>query len=295
MEEQAMRLLCVHAHFDDYEFVAAGTFDRFRERWGSSLEARLIVCTDGAAGHHQLGWSETRERRWQEQQASAALGGYQVERLVLPDGRLRPEANPIVDRPFLAALWSRIRAFEPDYLFCPPIPRDPLAGIHVDHVAVASAVRQVAYMINVPHAYSDLYPELGGEPRPCRVPVILNTYDGYMVGSNMLDFAVDIEGSFDLIARMTWCHQSQVCEWLPWVGRHRMPTPGSLDEWREVLRQRYRRQSRELGISESVAAEAFMVTSWGEVPSRAQLENDFPPLIPEISTFSNLERRLSLD
>ena len=53
---------------------------------------------------------------------------------------------------FLAALWKAIRDFEPDYLFCPPLPGDPLAGVHTDHLTVAQAVREVAYLINVPHA-----------------------------------------------------------------------------------------------------------------------------------------------
>jgi LmbE family N-acetylglucosaminyl deacetylase len=78
----------------------------------------------------------------------------------------------MVSTELLAALWKAIRDFEPDYLFCPPFPSDALAGIHVDHVAVAEAVRKVAYMINVPHAFTPEYPADESKSEPCKVPVI---------------------------------------------------------------------------------------------------------------------------
>lgn len=285
-----MKLLCIHAHFDDFEFVAGGTFDQFRRKYGAELATKLIVCTDGAAGHHERGLEETRKMRWEEQKAAAEIGGHEVERLRMPDGTLRCEANPDVDRPFLAALWRAIREFEPDYLFCPPLPQDPLVGVHVDHVAVAEAVRKVAYMINVPHAYLDIFPELEKPPVPCKVPVILNTYDAYMLGANACDFLVNVEESFDRICEMAWCHQSQIREWLPWVGRHRMPVPESFDDWKTVLRDRFRRQANDLGLNEQVAVEAFTVTAWGEIPTLDQIKNEFPNLVAEKSGMANLKR-----
>lgn len=288
-----MRLLCVHAHYDDFEFVAAGTFDRIKQQNPGEVTTKLVVCTDGAAGHHFRGLDETRELRWNEQKEASKLGGHEVERLRLPGGRLREEANPVVDREFLAALWRTIRAFEPDYLFCPPIPQDPLAGVHVDHVAVAEAVRKVAYMINVPHAFIDLYPELEGPAMTCKVPVILNTYDAYMAGANPFDFVVDVESAFGTICDMAWCHQSQVCEWLPWVGRHRMPVPASKEEWDGLMRERFDRQNRELGLPLGLAVEAFMVSAWGTVPSIEQIERDFPGMIQGLSEMSNLKERLA--
>src|SRR6267143_1944563 len=147
-----MKILCIHAHFDDFEFVAAGTFELWRRKLGASLQARVVVCTDGKAGHQFRTREETGVLRLQEQLASAKIGKYEFEQLKLPDGQVPREACLQVSAPLLASLWNSIRAFEPDYLFCPPIAADPLTGIHVDHVAVAEAVRKVAYMINVPHA-----------------------------------------------------------------------------------------------------------------------------------------------
>ena len=194
-----MRILCVHAHFDDYEFVASGTFELWKRKLGDKLRARVLVCTDGKAGHHFRSREELHHVRMLEQQASARLGGYELEVLRLPDGQVPREACLQVTTPLLAALWKSIRDFEPDYLFCPPIAADPLAGLHVDHLAVAEAVRKVAYMINVPHAFTPEYPADETHSTPCKVPVILNVYDGYMAGANSFDLAVDVEEVFSKI------------------------------------------------------------------------------------------------
>jgi len=58
-----------------------------------------------------------------------------------------------------------------------------------------------------------------------------------------------------------------------------MPVAANLAEWREVMRARFDRQARELGLSAEVACEVFTVTAWGEVPRPEQLELDFPNLI----------------
>jgi LmbE family N-acetylglucosaminyl deacetylase len=285
-----MKVLFVHAHFDDYEFTAAGLFELWRRKLGSDFSAKLIVCTDGRAGHHLLSAAETTRTRIAEQKASADIGKYEFECLRFPDGSIPREACLLVTRDLLAAIWKAIRDFEPDYLFCPPLSTDALAGVHVDHVSVAEAVRKVAYMINVPHAFLEEYPSNEIEPKPCKVPVILNTYDAYMAGANHPDFVVDVEVAFESICQMTWCHQSQIMEWLPWVGRHKLDVPQSFEDWNVLLRNRFARQNKELGMEGDRAFEAFLVTAWGEVPSKSQIFNDFPGLDIESSRFENLLR-----
>ena len=287
-----MKILCVHAHFDDFEFSAAGTFELWRRKLGASLKARVIVCTDGRAGHHFRTREETGQIRLQEQFESARIGGYEFELLKLPDGQAPREACLQVSPDLLAALWKAIREFEPDYLFCPPLPADPLAGIHVDHVAVAEAVRQVAYMLNVPHAFTPEYPADETKPVQCKVPVIVNLFDSYMAGANACDIAVDVEPAFQKICEMSWCHQSQIMEWLPWVGRHDMAPPKNLDEWSQTLRRRFENKNRKLGLVSSGALELFVVTAWGVVPSFEQIVKDFPNIVPEDSNLEGLRQRL---
>jgi LmbE family N-acetylglucosaminyl deacetylase len=289
-----MKALCVHAHYDDYEFVVAGTFELWRRKLGNAFRGRVLVCTDGQAGHQFRPRPETGQIRLREQEASARLGGYEFELLRLPNGQPPREACLQVSAELLAALWKTIREFEPDYLFCPPLPANPLAGVHPDHLTIAEAVRRVAYMINVPHAFTPEYPADETISHPCKTPVILNVYDGYMFGANAFDLAVDVEETFPLIAEMSFCHQSQILEWLPWVGRHNMQAPKSFAEWSATLRQRFDRKSRELGLQTDHAVEVFTVTAWGEIPAYGQIVADFPGLLVESSNLASLKERLQV-
>jgi LmbE family N-acetylglucosaminyl deacetylase len=287
-----MKILSLHAHFDDFEFVAAGTFEVWRRKLGRRLTARVVVCTDGKAGHHFRTREETGRIRFQEQLNSAKIGGYEFDVLRFPDGTLPREACLQLTPMLLAALWKAIRDFEPDYLFCPPIPTDALAGVHVDHVAVAEAVRKVAYMINVPHAFTPEYPADESNSRPCKVPVIIAVHDPYMSGSNQYDLAVDIEEAFPKVCEMTFCHQSQIMEWIPWVGRHNMDPPGSMADWSKTLRSKFQARNKELGIRSKRLVEVFTVTAWGEIPTLPQLREDFPNLVPGLSRLARLNTRL---
>ncbi len=287
-----MKILSVHAHYDDFEFTAAGTFTAWKEKRGGDLRARVIVCTDGRAGHHFRPPAETAALRMSEQEQSARVGGFEFEPLRLPDGQQPREACLLLSRDLLAALWKAIREFEPDYLFCPPVPADPLAGIHVDHVTVAEAVRRVAYMINVPHAFTAEYPSSESPARPCRVPVIVNVYDGYTFGSNSYDLAVDVEAQFERICAMSWCHQSQIAEWLPWVGRHDTDAPATPEDWKRTMRRRFDRKNSELGIRSGHAMEVFTVTAWGTVPPLRRITEDFPGLVADTERLGALESRL---
>lgn len=288
-----MKALFVHAHFDDYEFVAAGTFEMWRRKLGKDFQGRVLVCTDGKAGHHFRTREETGKLRVKEQEASAKIGQYDFQLLRLPNGEVPREACLQITMPFLAALWKAIRDFEPDYLFCPTLPNDPLAGIHNDHVTIAEAVRRVAYMINVPHAFTPEYPADETKSQPCKTPVIINVYDPYMFGANSFDLALDVEEAFAAICQMTWCHQSQISEWIPWVGRHAMPPPKNFDDWSAYMRKRFQTQNRELGIKSSHAVEVFRVTAWGEVPELKTVVQDFPSLLKPTSPLEELEKKLT--
>lgn len=289
-----MKVLHVHAHFDDFEFVAAGTFELWRRRLGAEFQGKIIVCTDGRSGHQFRTREETARVRLAEQQASAKLGGYAFEMLRKPNGQPFEEACRVLTTDLLAALWQSIREFEPDYLICPPLPTDPQAGVHPDHITVAEAVRRVAYMINVPHAFLGEYP-VADETRSrwVKTPVILNAYDGYMAGANTADLVVDVDEAFDLIAEQSWCHQSQINEWLPWVARHHIEPTADVDAWKQKLRTRFARQSRELGLPAGRAHEAFAVTAWGIVPTVGQLQRDFPNLVGEAAREERLRAKLT--
>ncbi|WP_035615849.1 PIG-L family deacetylase [Haloferula sp. BvORR071] len=287
-----MKAMFVHAHYDDYEFTAAGTFELWRQR-DADFRGRVVVCTDGCAGHHFHTREETGRIRLAEQVESARLGGYEFKPLRLPNGMIPREACLQGTLELYAALWRAVRDFEPDYLFCPPLATDPLVGIHNDHQTVAEAVRRVAYMINVPHAFTPEYPEDETASVPCKVPVIVNVHDSYMSGANACDLAVDVEEVFDTVARLAWCHQSQIREWLPWVGRHHLSPPADLEEWSAALRERFERKNRELGLPGGRATEVFRITAWGAVPTLEDILRDFPPLLENGPGLDQLAQRLA--
>jgi len=91
---------------------------------------------------------------------------------------------------------------------------------------------------------------------------------------------------------MTWCHQSQVTEWLPWVGRHDMAVPKTVADWETILRARFARHNVELGLNTTRAVEVFRITAWGVVPELGQLLQDFPSVWKEGSNLAQLEARL---
>lgn len=288
-----MKALCVHAHFDDFEFVVSGLFTLWQRAAPGQTQVRAVVCTDGAAGHHLLSREETAQVRLKEQLNSARIGGYEFELLRLPDGNAPRELRLEQTPDFLPALWKSVRNFEPDYLFSPPIPENPLAGVHIDHVDVAEAVRDLAYLINVPHAFTPEYPQAVQEPRWLKTPVILTVYDSYMAAGNGFDLVIDVEETFEAICEMSFCHQSQIAEWLPWIGRHEMEIITSFPEWRKAMRKRFTRKNQVLGIDSTHALEFFNVTAWGTIPTFDQLLKDFPNIQPRFSHLDALRTRLA--
>src|SRR6267378_1416047 len=112
IQQSIMKVLSVHAHFDDFEFVASGAFELWRRKLGDKLRARILVCTDGKAGHHFRSREETGELRLREQQAAAALGGWEFEMLRLPNGQTPRDGCLQVTADVMAGLWKAIREFE---------------------------------------------------------------------------------------------------------------------------------------------------------------------------------------
>ncbi len=289
-----MKLQCIHAHFDDFEFTCGGLFALTLRRDGAQGVGEVVICTDGQAGHHRRSREETGRVRLDEQLASARLGGYRFEQLRLPGGGVPRDSCLMVDVPLLASLWHAIRRCQPDYLIAPPVISDPLAGIHIDHLAVAEAVRKVAYLINVPHAYTPEFPSSEAVAAPCPVPVVLNAYDHYFKKANAFDLAIDIEDVFSQVCEMGWCHQSQIAEWLPWVGApFARPAPASLAAWKDLVREECLARNAAFGISSRRAFEFFSVTGWGRAPVLDALVADLPGLSLQHSRLEQLRRRLA--
>ncbi|MCX6905981.1 MAG: PIG-L family deacetylase [Verrucomicrobia bacterium] len=101
-----MNILHIHAHFDDFEFAASGTFELWRRKAGPALRARVIVCGDGKAGHHFRTREETGAIRLKEQEESARVGGYEFELLRQPNGQVPREGRLLAAPELLPPLWN---------------------------------------------------------------------------------------------------------------------------------------------------------------------------------------------
>lgn len=274
--------------------MGSGLFEKWKKK-DANLKAKVVVCTNGEAGHHFRTRKETGELRRKEQMESAKIGKYELEFLKYPNGQYPREGCLLVDNFLLAALWKTIREFKPDYLFCPPVTSSTTAGIHIDHIAVADAIRKVAYMINVPHCFLPEYDETTSVSEFIRLPVIINFNDHYIKDANDLDFAINIENEFDNKARMAWCHQSQITEWLPWVsGAAPEKIPKTLEEYKNSLLKNALLRNKKMKINKAGIFEFFTVTAWGRIPTFDAIVSDFPEIDHEAMSLQKLQNKLEL-
>lgn len=194
--------------------------------------------------------------------------GAEYECLTCLDGS-HLHGQVFIDSNFLGGLWNAVRDFEPDYIFCPPVIADPLAGIHIDHYNTAWGVRMIAYQLTVPHAY----PTMNGKPK-MRVayPVVINVDDVY-AGEGDYDFAIDISKVYDLKQNMALCHESQIFEWLPWNSGCET-SKVSTDKFIESFRKRHSDINKRYGNNDSVPREYFRITQWGRKALRKEIEEE---------------------
>lgn len=77
-----MNIAAVTAHPDDAEFLATGTFVKYREK---GHKITIIICTNGNIGHLTLPKEEIARIRWKEAKESAKLLGAEIMNLGYDD------------------------------------------------------------------------------------------------------------------------------------------------------------------------------------------------------------------
>lgn len=125
----AARVVVLAPHPDDETLAVGGLIGVMAQ---SAIDVRVVSVTDGEASHPGVAGLAARRRREQEQ-ALARLGAPQaVDRLGLPDGRVRDHHDHLVD-----VLVDRVRDAE---VLVAPWRHDG----HPDHDAVGEAARIAA-------------------------------------------------------------------------------------------------------------------------------------------------------
>lgn len=209
------RILAIGAHPDDCDIRAGGTALLWAR---AGCVVKFVSVTNGESGHHEMSGEPLIARRTAEAQAAGEVAG--IEYLVMdnPDGKLVPGLDE------RWKLMRVIREFKPD-LILTHRPND----YHPDHRYTSQLVQDCSYLVGVPNVCP--------EAEPLRsAPAIAYFQDEFQKPLPFhADVAVDIDSVFQDKVRMLNCHESQVYEWLPWVGRHDLTTSKDPEERWKIL------------------------------------------------------------
>lgn len=267
---ERLRVLMIGAHPDDCEIDTGGLAVKYRAR-GDVV--KFVSATNGDAGHHQIGGGPLARRRLEETRRVAKVADIEYEVLENSDGRL--EANLATREQFIRL----IREFRPDLLFT-----HRTNDYHPDHRHTGTLVQDASYLIRVPN----ICPQT---PHLTRTPIILYMQDNFQKPTPFTpEVVVAIDDVMDAKVRMLHCHESQMYEWLPYVGGYEVPREDA--ERLAWLRARYERRNgvedagpvrdaliRRYGTEQGSAvrcAEAFEVSEYGRGLKDEEIDRYLP-------------------
>jgi len=267
---QKIRIIMIGAHPDDCDIKGGGAAALL-----SSLgyAVKFVAVTNGDAGHQTMKGTALARRRLAEAQEAGKRFGVTYDVLNNHDGELLPTLEVRLQ------IIKKIREWNADVVIAPR-PND----YHPDHRYTGVLVQDAAYMVAVPN----VAPET---PRLEKNPVFLYFQDHFQRPNPFRpDVAIDISAVYTQKIHALAAHQSQVYEWLPWIGGFldKVPTDKSeqekwLAETRAVKITPDVRASLEKWYGKDTAAqvqhaEAFEVCEYGARPSDEDLRRIFPML-----------------
>jgi LmbE family N-acetylglucosaminyl deacetylase len=215
-DQDGPRLLCFGAHPDDCEIKAGGLAALWTRAGG---QARFVALTDGSAGHHELAGEPLVRRRRAEAAAGARAVGADSVILDNADGMLMPT----LENRF--RVIREIRLFRPDVIVC------RYTGV---------LVQDACYLLKVPN----IVPLV---PVSDRDPVVLFMDDRFTKPEPLRpDVVVSIDPVLEAKLAAVRAHESQVLEWLPWIGGYADEMPDETAGRRAYADQRVATAAREV-------------------------------------------------
>ena len=268
---EPLRVIFIGAHPDDAEGRFGGTAALWAEQ---GAEVMLVSVTNGDAGHQSEGGGALARRRAAESRRSAKILGVSWQTLDFHDGELVPSLRA------REAVIRAIRNWRADIVISHR-PND----YHPDHRYTGQLVQDAAYLVIVPNICPDT-------PRLEHNPVFMYSADRFQkpypfIADVVVDIGAVIEKKIAALAEM----DSQMFEWLPWIGGRLSEVPEGKKERFEWYRQRRlrARKGRENRYYEQVAerygkaraegvqfVETFELCEYGRQPSREELWELFP-------------------
>ena len=234
---------------------------------------KFVSVTNGDAGHQSMGGGMLAKRRMAEAKEAGKRYGVEYEVLDNHDGELLPSLEVRLQ------VIRKIREWNADVVIAPR-PND----YHPDHRYTGVLVQDAAYMVAVPNVAPDT-------PPLKKNPVFLYFQDFFQRPNAFRpDIAVDISAVFAQKIHALDAHESQVYEWLPWIGGYLDKVPKEVSQ-----REAWLSTDRAVRITPEVRAalekwygkeyaaqvqhaEAFEICEYGSRPTEEDLKRLFPML-----------------
>jgi LmbE family N-acetylglucosaminyl deacetylase len=269
-DDNKIRIIMLGAHPDDCDQDGGGTAILFAKM---GYAVKFVSVTNGDAGHQTMKGTELAKRRYAEAQEAGKRFGVTYDVLDNHDGQLTPSLEVRLQ------IIKAIREWNADIVIAPR-PND----YHPDHRYTGVLVQDAAYMVAVPN----ILPET---PALKKNPVFLYFQDGFQRPNPFKpDIAIDISGVFAQKIHALDAHESQVYEWLPWIGHYLDQVPQNKNDHEKWLAQ-----TRAVKITPEVRtalekwygkdkaaqvqhAEAFEICEYGAQPGDEELKKLFPML-----------------
>jgi LmbE family N-acetylglucosaminyl deacetylase len=204
-EDKKIRIIMIGAHPDDCDDDGGGTAAFFAQM---GYAVKFVSVTNGDAGHQLTGGVELAKRRFAEAQEAGKRLGVVYDVLDNHDGQLVPTLEVRLQ------IIKKIREWNADIVIAPR-PND----YHPDHRYTGVLVQDAAYMVAVPN----IAPETAALKKN---PVFLYFQDRFKRPNPFRpDIAIDITNVFEKKIAALDAHESQMYEWLPWIGHYADKVP----------------------------------------------------------------------
>ena len=264
------RIIMIGAHPDDCDQDGGGTAALFASM---GYAVKFVSVTNGDAGHQSEGGGALAKRRIAEAHEAGKRFGVVYDVLDNHDGELLPSLD------IRLQVIRKIREWNADIVIAPR-PND----YHPDHRYTGVLVQDAAYMVAVPNVAPDT-------PPLKKNPIFLYFQDFFQRPNSFRpDIAIDITSVFEQKMDALDAHQSQVYEWLPWIGGYAAEVPASPADRLAWLGKRIaepitpdflKSLEKWYGKERAVKvknAEAFEICEYGVQPNANEIKHLFPML-----------------
>lgn len=266
-----LRIIVFGAHPDDCEILAGGVAALYSQM---GHQVKFVTLTNGDKGHHTMKAEELAVRRKAEAMNVKSILGIEYEILDNHDGEL------------MVTLENRMKVIR---LICDweadvVITHRPY-DYHPDHRYTSMIVQDAAYMISVPKMVP------GGKPMS-KTPVFLYMRDGFTKPAPFSpDIVVDVTSVVNKKVEAICAHESQVYEWLPWIGQYEDKLPADKEGRKQAVfnryiprdgKERFGQAARNWYTLDQLKGdryfEAFEICEYGLIPNKEKIKELFPML-----------------